>query len=40
MVSEIEEEVEYDSSTNSIDDILRELDKEKIHIVISTLRIL
>jgi translation initiation factor 1 (eIF-1/SUI1) len=34
MVSEIEEE-EYDSSTNSMDDILRELDKEKIHIIIS-----
>jgi len=35
MVSEIEEEEEYDSSTDSMDDILRELDKEKIHIVIS-----
>ena len=34
MVSEIEEE-EYDSSTISMDYILRELDKEKIHIVIS-----
>src|SRR5919206_3192239 len=32
MVSQIEE---FDSSTNSMDDILRELDQEQIHIVIS-----
>ena len=32
MVSQIEE---FDSSTNSMDDILRELDQEEIHIVIS-----
>ena len=32
MVSQIEE---FDSSTNSMDDILRELDREEIHIVIS-----
>ena len=33
MVSQIKEE--FDSSTNSMDDILRELDQEEIHIVIS-----
>jgi translation initiation factor 1 len=33
MVSQIKEE--FDSSTNSMDDILRELDQEDIHIVIS-----
>jgi translation initiation factor 1 len=32
MVSQIEE---FDSSTNSMNDILRELDQEEIHIVIS-----
>jgi translation initiation factor 1 len=32
MVSQIEE---FDSSTNSMDDILRELDQDEIHIVIS-----
>jgi translation initiation factor 1 len=33
MVSQIKEE--FDSSTNSMDEILRELDQEDIHIVIS-----
>jgi len=33
MVSQIKEE--FDSSTDSMDDILRELDQEDIHIVIS-----
>jgi translation initiation factor 1 len=33
MVSQIKEE--FDSLTNSMDDILRELDQEEIHIVIS-----
>jgi translation initiation factor 1 len=33
MMSQIKEE--FDSSTNSMDDILRELDQDEIHIVIS-----
>jgi translation initiation factor 1 len=33
MVSQIKEE--FDSLTNSMDDILRELDQEEVHIVIS-----